>query len=178
MSPKQHSSSSPHTALVHRRQLITGASAIGALALTGCYGDTTYETGRGMYTLWNERANRFEAPGVYTAAQPGKWAGKEATHAPIVQVYNNGGVLNVAATVNHVMNVSHWITTMYFKDQNYNIFYLQELLPADAMNADGTGAQIYTTLPEGVTQVMAFAYCNEHDHWRSEFVQAVDGAMG
>ena len=170
---------SPQSAprVISRRALLLGFGSLSALALTGCYGDATYSEDRGIYTLWTERASRLETPYVYTRSAPGEWAGKEASHTPNVQVYESGGALSVAATVNHVMTEEHWVSVIYFKDQNYNIFYLQELLPQDGAE-DGASVQVYTTIPEGVTHVMAFAYCNKHDNWRSEFVPAQAGQMG
>jgi desulfoferrodoxin (superoxide reductase-like protein) len=152
--------------LLTRRSLLALASAgAGAAALGGCMGDSSYNLDRETLTQWAVRADALEANGVYTAAVPGKWAGKEAGHAPSAQVMVMGGATLVQAFVNHVMTPEHWISGVYFRDQNNQIFYLQELAYTDGDEGVEKGVTVYAEVPAGVTTVTAYAYCNLHDCW-------------
>jgi len=154
-----------------RRQLITGASAVGALALSGCYGDATYEVDRSIFTFWQDEAIRYERGEVFSMDNPGIWSGKEASHTPSVEVYDNGAA--VVARVDHPMDIDHWIEAIYFKDQNGDVFYLQHFGYEDYSGDNGKGAETYIAIPQGVTGVQAYAFCNKHGTWKSELVNRV-----
>ncbi|MBM4292061.1 MAG: hypothetical protein FJ138_11965 [Deltaproteobacteria bacterium] len=167
--------------LLSRRDLLThlaqlSAVGAGALALPGCYGDSTYDLDRETATQWAERAAALEQGGVYTPAAPGEWAGKEAAHTPTATLMDMGGALTVKAFVNHVMTAEHWISGVYFRDQDNNVFFLQELSYTDGDPGAEKGVTVYAQVPAGVTAVTAFAYCNLHDCWRSETVSRAAAA--
>ncbi len=151
-----------------RRALLTHLGAGAAVALTGCYGDSSYDLDRDTLAEWSERAARLEQNGVYTAAAPGKWAGKEGGHVPTIELATMGGAPAVKAFVNHVMTAEHWISGVYFRDQNNNIFFSQELSYTDGDEGVEKGVTVYAQVPAGVTAVTAYAYCNLHDCWRAE----------
>jgi desulfoferrodoxin (superoxide reductase-like protein) len=150
-----------------RRQLIVGASALGGLALSGCYGDATYEVDRSIFTYWQDEAVRYEREGVYTMEDQGKWEGqdKEKAHTPSVEIYANNTA--VISRVDHPMSAEHWVEAIYFKDQNGDVFYLEHFSYLDAKD-EGKIAETYIAIPEGVTSVTAYAFCNLHGTWKSD----------
>ena len=149
---------------------------VGAAALSGCMGDSTYDLDRETLTDWSEQALELERNGLYSAAQPGKWAGKEGGHAPSVELVTLEGAPAVKTFVNHVMTPEHWISEVYFRDQNNNIFYLKNLTPDDGDEGVEKGVTVYAKVPAGVTAVTVYAYCNLHDCWIAEPVSVAVGA--
>jgi desulfoferrodoxin (superoxide reductase-like protein) len=147
-----------------------GAAAIGAAAAaTGCTGgDASGTNGTGgngatgvVNQFWEDRADQLEAGnGVYTAADPRDWAGKEGTHVPAV-AFNADGTVTVSCT--HGMAEDHWISTLYVRDQDGYVIHLVEILPR------GTGALTAASVTfrprAGTTAITAYAYCNKHDVW-------------
>ena len=152
-----------------RRSLLTGAGAITLTALTGCAGDTVYSvTEETQQDLWSARANeleQYEVNGdenyIYELDKGGQYAGKEMSHTPVVELDD----LTAKINVNHPMNVDHWITTVYLKDQSGTVVFLREFLPQD-QNMDGK-LSFDVELPTGVTKLQAYAFCNKHDLWKS-----------
>lgn len=153
--------------ILTRRQLIQGLGVASAAALTGCYGDATYEVDRSIFTYWQEEAVRYERGQVFTKEEPGIWAGKEESHTPKVMIYSNNTA--VIATVDHPMDIDHWVEAIYFKDQNGEVFYLEHFGYQD-YKKDNKTAETYIAIPEGVTKVTGYAFCNKHGTWRSEEV--------
>lgn len=150
-----------------RRQLIQGLGATSMLALTGCYGDATYEIDRSIFTFWQKEAARYEQDDVYSMDNPGDYDDKIAAHVPDLSYYAEGTA--VVAVVDHPMTKEHWVEAIYFKDQNGDVFYLQHLSYQEYENkAEKREARAYCAIPEGVTQVTAYAFCNLHGTWKSE----------
>ena len=158
-----------------RRALFRTASAASVVALVGCTGEATYtQTSLTEADAWAKRADQIEA----YHSKIGTLYSKEAPpdddtysvpkHAPEVTIDLAMGY--AVAYVDHVMNKDHFITTVYFRDQNGVVFYLKELLPGDTDEGKDVGVTFFAPIPEGTTQVAAFAFCNKHDHWWSEFV--------
>ena len=163
--PSQKSEWVEQGGVLTRRQVIQSLGAVGAVALTGCYGDATYEVDRSIFTYWQAEAVRYERDGVFTKADPGDWEGKEDAHTPKVTIYQNNTA--VVATVDHPMDIDHWVEAIYFKDQNGDVFYLEHFGYQDAKN-EGKVAETFIAIPQGVTEVTGYAFCNKHGTWRSE----------
>ena len=96
---------------------------------------------------------------------PGIWAGKEASHTPTIDIYAENTA--VIATVDHPMDVDHWVEAIYFKDQNGDVFYLEHFGYQD-YKENNRIAETYIAIPLGVTKVTAYAFCNKHGTWKSE----------
>jgi desulfoferrodoxin (superoxide reductase-like protein) len=107
---------------------------------------------------WEARASELEARGpVYTAAEPGKWKGKEGSHVPVASF--EGG--QVSVVTKHPMTPEHWITTHYIKNQKGVVIGLKEF--------KGTDPEAKSTfpLPKGTTALTVCSYCNLHDLWNA-----------
>ncbi len=127
---------------MRRRDLVKPALAVGA-ALVGIPA-----AARASEANPNENL-------VFTAADPGHWAGKEGGHAPVVTV--SDGTLNVKTP--HPMSEAHFIVSH------------------SVVLADGKylGRQVFTpkdqpvsshALPPGYSgKVMVASTCNLHDLW-------------
>ena len=69
----------------------------------------------------------------------------------------------------HVMTAEHWIPTIYIRDQAGVIVGLRSY-GTQAWNGDapdGNPTAVFV-VPQGTTQITAFAYCNLHDNWTVE----------
>ena len=92
---------------------------------------------------------------IFTATDPGYWAGKEGTHVPVVTI--NGGMINVKTP--HTMAESHFIVSH------------------SVVLADGKylGRKVFTSKDEPVShhalpagykgKVTVTSRCNLHDFW-------------
>jgi desulfoferrodoxin (superoxide reductase-like protein) len=116
---------------------------------------------------WESLGETYEAGPIYTQNEAGEWAGKEAVHVPQITLNEGNGSLSVL--VMHEMNDAHWIPAIYIRDQAGVIVGLKDY-GIDAWNGDaGDGSPTATfVVPQGTTQITAFAYCNLHDHWSVE----------
>ena len=151
---------------------IGAAGSISAVGLsTGCMGETSYDKGdvTAFEPFWAYRADRLEqyqkdefGVDVRSMDAPGEY--NPTVHHPDVRIDNN--ILNV--TVDHVMQLDHWITTIYARDINTGrVFFLKEFHPTEASGDDDKGASISTPFPAGVTRFAVFAFCNKHELWWS-----------
>lgn len=158
-----------------RRNILKGSAAIALSTLAACGGETEFAqstTVRTELDVWTERANRMEQTNVYSDSNPpaDPTTNKPEAHLPMVTIDQENGYVN--AYIAHVMQPAHWITTVYFRDQEGSVFYLKELLPGDVdLDANGNpkekGVSWYAKIPKGTTKVAAFAFCNLHGHWYS-----------
>ena len=141
------------------------------VATTGCMGETSYDQGEldAYEPFWSYRADRLEAyqlekfgVGVRSKNEPGPH--NPDVHYPEVSIEN--GVLN--AKVNHVMDLDHWVTTIYARDViTGRVFYLKEFHPTEVDAGEEKGASISTPFPPEVKQFAVFAFCNKHELWWS-----------
>ena len=108
---------------------------------------------------WQDRAKQLENAGVVKSRKntPAHNSTEQemAAHLPIITFGND----KVSINVNHPMEETHWVTTIYCKDQAERVFGLVEFLAAD----EKPFAEF--ALPVGTTDVLAFVFCNVHDHW-------------
>jgi superoxide reductase len=100
-------------------------------------------------------------PGVvYTAAAPGKWAGKEGSHAPKVAVEGT----KVTITTAHPMSEKHFIVRHTLVAADGTTVGAKTFLPTD------TEAVSSFDLPVGSSGTFrATSFCNLHDFWLTEF---------
>ena len=97
---------------------------------------------------------------IYTKEAPGRWAGKEGAHVPVVTMKGR----MVAVVTPHPMTKEHYIVkhtllTTEGKFIGEKIF----------TNTDAVAESSYT-LPEGLKgNLWATSFCNIHDFWLTEF---------
>jgi desulfoferrodoxin-like iron-binding protein len=143
--------------------LLATAAAVPLLA--ACSSDDS--DGAPVNDTWEQRASELEAAQMveYTAAAPGPWAGKEGGHVPSVTA---GATATIETMHGQTVGVpdedDHYITTLYVKDQDGVVIFLQEL------NGSEEAPTATFTAPEGTSQMTAYSYCNLHGLWKSDTV--------
>jgi len=96
---------------------------------------------------------------VYTKDQPGKWAGKAASHAPEVTVKGS----SVTVVTRHPMSAQHFIVrhTLVLEDGT--------AVGGTTFGPSDTAESSYV-LPAGYKgKCSATSFCNQHDFWLTEF---------
>jgi len=95
---------------------------------------------------------------IYTAKNPGKWAGKVGGHEPQVSVQGN----QVTITTEHGMSERHYIVRHTLVDADGKVLGAKTFYPSDepVSSFDLAG---YTG------KLQATSYCNKHDLWVAEF---------
>jgi desulfoferrodoxin (superoxide reductase-like protein) len=105
---------------------------------------------------WEARAKELEGKEpAYTAAEPGKWKGKEGSHVPTAS-FDAG---QVTVSTKHPMTAEHYITTHYIKNQKGSVIGLKEFTGSDPE------ARSTFPLPKGTTSLTVYSHCNLHDLW-------------
>jgi len=104
-----------------------------------------------------ESVMALEKDGVYTATNPGPWAGKEKSHVP--QVTFPAGQGSVELFTAHPMSPDHYISAQYVKDQD------GKLIAFAAHQGTDAEARATLSLPRGTTSITAFSHCNIHGDW-------------
>ncbi|MFQ5748762.1 MAG: desulfoferrodoxin family protein [Planctomycetota bacterium] len=104
-----------------------------------------------------ERIAELEKDGVFTAADPGPWAGKDKSHVP--QVTFPAGQDSVELYTAHPMSPEHYITAQYVKDQDGNLIAFASHKGTD------DEARVTLPLPPGTTSITAYSHCNKHGDW-------------
>ncbi len=95
---------------------------------------------------------------IYTKENPGKWAKKVGSHAPVITVKGD----KVIVETKHPMSEAHFIVrhTLVLKDGT--------VLGAKTFTAKDKPVSEYT-LPKGYKgKIYATSFCNLHDFWLSE----------
>jgi superoxide reductase len=103
---------------------------------------------------------KFPAGLIYTAAAPGRWAGKEGTHAPKVTVEGR----EVTILTPHPMSEPHFIVkhTLLTADGQF--------LGEKTFTAASPKAESSYELPADYKGALwATSFCNLHDLWLTEF---------
>lgn len=124
----------------------------GSLALAGAVAATR---------VAGAEAETIFPPGlIYTAAAPGRWAGKEGTHAPKVTVEGR----KVTILTPHPMSEPHFIVkhTLLGADGKF--------LGEKTFTAASPTAESTYELPADIKGALwAASFCNLHDLWLTEF---------
>jgi len=107
---------------------------------------------------WETRAKELEGKGpIYTAADPGKWKGKEGGHVPTATFDSSG----VTVFTKHPMTTDHYITTHYIKNDKGVVIGLKEFQATD------NEAKSTFPLPKGTKSITVYSHCNLHDLWNA-----------
>jgi len=130
-----------------RREFLKGSAIFAGAAIVGS-------------VLPVEAASAFPVALIYTKEAPGRWAGKEGSHAPKVTVEGK----SVRVVTSHPMTqkhfiVKHTLVTAEGKFIGEKIFE----------NADPAAESSYE-VSEGFRGILwATSFCNLHDLWITEF---------
>lgn len=126
---------------------------------SGC-SNTSDTSSPPMNPAWEARASQLVAASgvIFTQANPGKWAGKEALHVPTA-TFAAG---SVTVTTPHVMTADHYITTHFIKSNAGIVVGLKEYQPTDPK------PEVTFTLAPGTTTITLFSNCNLHGLWDNE----------
>ena len=105
-------------------------------------------------------ATAFPAGLIYTKDAPGRWAGKEGTHAPKATV--EGKIVKVVTP--HGMSEKHYIVKHTLMTPEGKVLGEKTFAPTD------TAAESSYPLPDGFKGTLwATSFCNLHDFWLTEF---------
>ncbi|MBU0480455.1 MAG: twin-arginine translocation signal domain-containing protein [Proteobacteria bacterium] len=102
----------------------------------------------------------FPAGVVYTKDNPGKWAGKVGSHAPVVTI--NGR--KVTIETKHPMSEAHFIV------RHTLVSSTGEVLGDATFTGTDKKALSEYEVPAGHSDLYATSFCNQHDFWVTEFV--------
>jgi superoxide reductase len=106
------------------------------------------------------RAAGFPAGLIYTKDSPGRWAGKETSHAPEVKV--EGGRVTIVTP--HPMTVPHFIVKHTLLTADGKVIGEKTFVGTDPR------AESSYDLPAGAKGAFwATSFCNLHDLWLTEF---------
>jgi superoxide reductase len=105
------------------------------------------------------RAAAFPAGIVFTKSAPGRWAGREGSHAPQISVENG----KVKIVTPHAMTEQHFIVKHVLLKPDGEVLGEKTFSPADGK------AESEYSLPTGFKgTVYATSFCNLHDLWLTE----------
>jgi len=103
-------------------------------------------------------ASPFPAGVVYTRDNPGKWKGKEGSHAPQATVDG----LKVALLTAHPMSEKHYIVRHTLVAADGTVIGEKTFAPVDKEASSSFEAP-------GPGRYYATSFCNLHDFWLTEF---------
>ncbi len=130
-----------------RREFLKGSLVLAGAAVLGS-------------AVRGQAATTFPANLIYTKEAPGRWAGKQGGHAPIVTVEGR----KVKVLTSHPMSQKHYIVKHTLMTPEGKI-----LGEKTFANTDSAAESSYE-LPEGVGGTLwATSFCNIHDFWLTEF---------
>ena len=112
-----------------------------------------------MNERWAKDALTKEAGGVFSPSAPGKWAGKEGSHTPVISANADG---SVTISTPHGMENDHWIEYVYAKDASSGA-----VIAIANFTGAGTAASLTFTPAAGTaTEIQPFSFCNKHNTWQ------------
>lgn len=132
------------------------------------YSRRTFLAGAGSLLLsagvaTTAKATKMASPAIpmqgilYTAEAPGKWKGKEGSHAPVVTLDGK----EVTVLTPHDMTPKHYIV-------RHTIVHVDGRVVAErTMYPDGEPLSIFTVQEPGT--YYATSFCNLHDMWVTSF---------
>ena len=103
----------------------------------------------------------FPAGVVYTAENPGQWAAKVGSHAPIVT--REG--MNITVTTKHPMSEIHYIVRHTLVAEDGTLIGGITFAPDDK-----EAVSTYELTAKAGTKLYATSFCNQHDFWLTEFM--------
>jgi superoxide reductase len=122
--------------------------------------------GLAIPSLGNAEAGKLPVPQgdiYYTKDAQGRWAGKAATHSPVIEVSKDGNKVNVKVTTPHEMKgYEHYIVKHVLLDKDYKFIAehmfdpAKETMPVSTFTLDNYSGALY-----------ALSLCNKHDLWLS-----------
>lgn len=110
-----------------------------------------------------EAAKQATPPGdvFYTKDAQGRWAGKAATHLPVIEVSKDGGKVNVKVTTPHeIKGFEHYIVKHVLLDKDYKFIAEhffdpnKDSVPVSSFSLENYSGPLY-----------ALSLCNKHDLW-------------
>lgn len=110
-------------------------------------------------------ANLPTPPGdiYYTKDNQGRWAGKAATHLPVIETGKDGGKVTVKVTTPHeIKGYEHYIVKHVLLDKDYKFLAEHFFDPAK----DSVPVSTFT-LEAYSGALYALSLCNKHDAWVS-----------
>ena len=129
-----------------RRDFLKGSLVVAGVAMAG-----------GAVKV--QAASTFPVGLIYTKEAPGRWAGKEGSHAPKVTMEGR----NVKVVTSHPMTEKHFIVKHALVTPEGKIIGEKTFA-----NTDPAAESSYA-LPEGFKGVLwATSFCNLHDLWVTE----------
>ncbi|MDT4328443.1 desulfoferrodoxin family protein [Methylomonas sp. MED-D] len=97
----------------------------------------------------------------YTQESQGRWAGKAATHLPVIEISKDGGKTLVKVTTPHEMKgYEHYIVKHILLDKNFKFLAehmldpAKDTVPVSTFPLEGYSGALY-----------ALSVCNKHDTW-------------
>ena len=96
---------------------------------------------------------------IYTKDQPGKWAKKVGSHAPIVTVDGN----KVTVKTKHGMSEKHYIVRHTLVSADGEVLGEKTFYPSDEE------ALSVFEVKQGAGALYATSFCNKHDFWVTAF---------
>ncbi|WP_373086018.1 desulfoferrodoxin family protein [Sneathiella sp.] len=95
----------------------------------------------------------------YSTDEPGRWAGKEPGHSPLIKVDKAGKDVLVRAATRHPMEADHFILKHLLMDADLNVVHEQYFdksfdLPRSRFELNGYKGRLYIV-----------SICNVHDNW-------------
>jgi superoxide reductase len=100
----------------------------------------------------------------FTKEAPGRWAGKEATHLPTIEINKSGDETSIKVVTPHEMKgYEHYIVKHILLDKNHK--FLQEHM----FDPTKDSVAISTFVLKNYSgTVYALSVCNKHDLWLSK----------
>ncbi len=99
----------------------------------------------------------------FTQAAQGRWAGKAATHLPVIEIAKESGKVIVKVTTPHELKgYEHYIVKHVLLDKDYKFiaehFFdpTKDTTPVSSFSLDNYSGELY-----------ALSLCNKHDLWLS-----------
>jgi len=100
---------------------------------------------------------------IYTAENPGQWAKKAGSHAPVVT--KDG--FKITVTTNHPMSEIHYIVRHTLVAEDGTVIGAQGFSPDDEKPV--STYDLYDFSGNVGKKVYATSFCNLHDFWLTEF---------
>jgi len=131
-----------------RRDFLKASLALGAAVAVGSASRSIASTGS------------FPAGVIYTAENPGQWAAKVGSHAPIVTRENK----SITVTTEHPMNEIHYIVRHTLVAEDGTLIGAITFAPDDK-----EAVSTYELPVKAGSKIYATSFCNQHDFWLTEF---------